>query len=318
MKRLTVRDWYGQVKNPPIGAPDSLAPRRERICALVFDGLPLGEHFVDEPRYEESDMLANVLVACDVDREIASIESLPERGTKRTPDFEALLRGGRAVRIEVTQFADRAVRAYMGDLNSVFTPAQAAWREDAEILARIAGMHIFFDFPDDAPRGQSRRTAADEILRVLRSIEPADVRPMHLTEPPADCKLLKSLNVLWAISAMGQADTRVQFRPPLTLADAGRVIAASSDTLRDKKGKHSDYSDNGQHDVWLAIFVSDGVSYVGLTAIQEMADNAANLDPHPFERLMIGNHVAGVLLDSKQRFAIYRSVSVPYREIARF
>ena len=317
-EHITVREYYERTKREVIGAPSSLAPMRERIYSFVFDGKAFGDHYVDEPKYAECDMLANVLAWCAEDGEIVGIDSLVERKGTQTPDFEARLNDGRTVRIEVTQFADRKVRAYVGDLNEVFNRVQAARAEDAALAAHIAGMHFVFRFPADTPHGADRAKAAGEVLRTVRSVDKNALRPTTWYRPPTDCTVLVSHGVTWGVSATGKPDTRVQFRPSLTLPTSGGMIDAAADVLSHKRSKHAGYSDGGAVEVWLAVFVSDGVSPVGLTAIKEMARRAASVDPLPFARLMIGNHVAGLLIPAEGGApAVYRSVSERRREIPR-
>jgi len=315
--RLTVREWYELSKNAPIGAPDLLAPHRERICALVVDGKAFGDHFVNEDRYFETDSLANVLVSCEVDIQIASVKLLSERPGKNTPDFEAALVDGNLVRIEVTQSADAPLRAYVGALKHVFRPVQLTWRADAAICSRIRGMHIIFSFPGKAPHGQDRHRVGEEILSILRRIDRRWVALCYRLRPPADCPVLTELGVTWVIRSTSEAEPQVQFRPSLTLPNADRVVDAAVAILANKKAKFRDYSDSGAFKVWLAVFASDGISAVGLSAIQKMRNVSAALNPAPFSRLMIANHAAGLLLESDMsKPAIYRSLS-EYREISR-
>ena len=118
-------------------------------------------------------MLAIALVSCDVDSQIASVASLPERPGKNTPDFEAVLVNGGMVRIEVTQFADALLRAYIGNLNSIFTPVQEEGRAAAEICSRIrGGCMSSSQFPRGAPHGRERQKAGKEIMSILRRIDP--------------------------------------------------------------------------------------------------------------------------------------------------
>lgn len=314
---LTVREWYEQSKNPPIGADDLLAPRRARICALNFDGVAFGNTFVDEDRYAERDMLANVVVACGVDTEIKGVTTLPVRRGKNTPDFAACLISGETVRVEVTRFADALVHAYMGDLHNVFTSLQEAWRADAAINTRIRGMHVIFYFPSEAPRGHDRSRARDEIMSILRRIDRISIADHYVYEPPDDCQVLRSLGVTWTVRPVDDGDAKVQFRPSLTISDASRAVEAAPVVLASKKSKYSDYSDDGTVAVWLAVFMSDGISGVGLTAIQILSEHVERLEPSPFARLMIANHVAGLTIDQdKAKPAIYQSLS-GYRVIAR-
>jgi hypothetical protein len=94
-------------------------------------------------------------------------------------------------------------------------------------------------------------------------------------------------------------------------------VDAAVAILANKKAKFPDYSDSGAFKVWLAVFASDGISAVGLSPIQKMRNVSAALNPAPFSRLMIADHVAGLLLESDMsKPAIYRSLS-EYREIPR-
>ena len=317
-RALSVREWYEESKTIVVGAPDLLAPRRDAICRLGIDGRPFGEHFVDEPRYVESDLLANVLVACSIDSELSDIRSLPERSGTNTPDFEAtILSDHSRARIEVTQFTDALVRAYMGDLNSVFTPLQTAWRADAKISQRIHGMHVVFYFPLEAPRGRERGRARDEILSILRRIDRVSIAFGYRFNVPENCEVLRARDVTWSVTHLGDTEAKVQFRPSLTIPDATRIVNAAERILVDKKLKYPSYSDNGTVPVWLAVFVADGISGVGLTAIQTLSENVHSLKPDPFDRLLIANHVAGLRIDRDPSVpAIYQSLTT-YREVSR-
>jgi hypothetical protein len=114
---------------------------------------------------------------------------------------------------------------------------------------------------------------------------------------------------------MSEAEPQVQFRPSLILPNADRLVDTAVAILANKKPKFLDYSDNGAFKVWLAVFASDGISAVDLSAIQKMRNVSATLNPAPFSRLMIADHVAGLLIDSDMsKPAIYRSLS-EYREM---
>jgi hypothetical protein len=197
-------------------------------------------------------------------------------------------------------------------LNAVFTPVQERWQSDADLVVRLRGLHVVFYFPYGAPRGVNRNVATNEILEVLRSIDAEGVRPAYVMEPSPACPVLRSLDVTWSGNKK-QADTRVQFRPSLTISDAGRVIDRSSGIVVNKKGKFSDYSDGGRYPVWLAAFVADGISGAGLTAIQEIAQNVKDLEILPFQRLMIANYgVAGLVVEANTaKPAIYQGLGEP-------
>lgn len=87
-----------------------------------------------------------------------------------------------------------------------------------------------------------------------------------------------------------------------------RVDAAPA-VLESKKKRYDDYSDNGAIPVWLAIFITDTISGTGMTAIQTLREDICQLAPDPFQLLMIGNYVAGILIDQHSNVAEYRSIS---------
>ncbi len=87
------------------------------------------------------------------------------------------------------------------------------------------------------------------------------------------------------------------------IASAEGMVAAAPTVLQAKKDKFPGYSDNGALPVWLAVFVGDGISFLGLTALHQLAASSATLEPTPFERLLIANHVAGLRIDADPRGA---------------
>ena len=247
-----------------------------------------------------------LLVSCEINTEIRSIRTLEARPSISTPDFEATLMNGSVVRIEVTRFADELIAKYIGNMHALFNIIQASRRNDSALEAHIRGFHVLFDF-DEAPRPLIRRAVADEVVRLLYSIRRDAIVLCSVIGAAQEYPELQRLGVTWAVMAADQPDTYVRFRPPLELADNARMVKAAPTVLDSKKGRYLEYSDGNTVPVWLAAFVTDTVSGVGLTAIQKLATDVDQLDPSPFQRVLVGNFVAGILVDSAG--AVYRSVS---------
>lgn len=298
----TVRDTYNEL--PAANLPE----RGARICAIVFDGVPLGDHPVESSgnRFGEKELLAMLLVSCEIDNEIRSIRTLEARPGTPTPDFEATLRSGAIVRIEVTRVADELIAPYMGNMHALFNVVQATRKDDPALEARISGLHVLFEF-NDAPRAIVRQRAADEIVRLLYGIQRDAITLCRVIAAAPEFPELQRLGATWTVMAANQPETFVRFRPPLELADNTRMVKAAPTVLESKTRRYAEYSDNSTVPVWLGAFVTDTISGVGLTAIQKLASDVDQLDPGPFQRVMIGNFVAGILIDSTG--AVYRSVS---------
>lgn len=298
----TIRDAYGEL-------PASNLPERgARVCALMFDGTPLGNHPEETSgnRFGEKESLAMVLVSCEVDSEIQSIRTLEARPNTNTPDFEARQVNGSIVRIEMTRFADELIAEYMGNMNALFNIVQAVRRDNATLAAHIEGLHVLFDF-DEAPRALFRHAVADEMVQLLLGIQRESATVFEVLEPPPECHQLRRLGVTWAVMAVDQPETYVRFQPPLDLADHRRMVSTAPTVLESKKRRYQQYSDSGSVPVWLAVFVADTISGSGLTAIQTLAGDVSQLDPAPFQRIVIGNFVAGIIIDSER--SEYCSVS---------
>jgi len=312
-----VRDYFERTKLIVHGAPDSMEERRARWCALIIDGRPFGEHDTSEPRFEEKAELAMVLVSCDVDREVACVRRLQERSNVHTPDFEARLHDGRAVRIEVTQFNDQDAMTYQNQWNAVFDIVQTRVKEHRDLTQRLQGLGIVFDLPNASPPYDIKQAGAEEILAILCDLDPSAARGRAIVISDA-FPLLHHCGASYYMAETNEAETRIQFSLPLGLSDVDRILDSVPVMLAKKAAKYDGYSDGGTIAVWLAVFARDEASGYNLTAIQELKRTAKAITVEPFERLMISNAVAGLLVDADRTHpSIYRSLSVPRCEIAR-
>jgi hypothetical protein len=75
--------------------------RLRRLCAIVVDGKPLGDHPLNRTgsreeakRVEELQWLGIALVGCDADLEVREVRTLLPRQGKATADFEVTMRSG--------------------------------------------------------------------------------------------------------------------------------------------------------------------------------------------------------------------------------
>ncbi len=147
-----------------------------------------------------------------------------------------------------------------------------------------------------------RQRARDEIMSILRRVNRASVTGSDVYNVPPDCPILRQLGTTFTIRTEASPG-QVQFRPSLMIASAEGMVEAAPTVIQAKKDKFAGYSDDGALPVWLAVFVGDGISYLGLTAMHQLAASAAILEPAPFERLLIVNHVTGLRIDAEPKGA---------------
>lgn len=295
---------------------DPMTQRYLRWCALVIDGRQFGDHPMPDPHFEEKAALAIILVSCGVDQDVVCARRLEERQTVHTPDFEAMLRNGQTVRIEVTQFNDQDAMTYQNQWNAVFGIVQHRRAEDPTLRQHLCGLGIVFEIPRASPKFEIASDVAEEILSLLRSIDRNIVRrPVVVPEAfPA----LHYCGATYQIADTGLSHSTVRFALPLGISDPQRILASVPVRIAAKAAKHFDYSDGGAVPVWLAVFARDEAAGYNLTAIQELARTAKEVTVEPFERLMIANTVAGLLVDANRMGpAYYRSLTVPLCEIPR-
>ncbi|MGB7048258.1 MAG: hypothetical protein WBD57_08055, partial [Candidatus Cybelea sp.] len=216
--------------------------RRERWCALVFDGVPLGDRFTGDPNFEEAASLAMVLVSCGVDREIESLTRLVERQGIHTPDFEARLREGRTVRIEVTQFTDSEAMGYQNRWGAVFDVVQDKRKSDPILSKALVGLAVVFIFVNGSPAYEIKEEVADEILAVLADLD--RTTELHRAiKVPEKYPSLSHLGAHVSITSRNEATTKVQFRLPSWLSEVDRILASVPVMMAKKAAKHEGYSD---------------------------------------------------------------------------
>jgi hypothetical protein len=313
----TAREYFERTKLIVHGAPDSMLERRERWYALVIDDTPFGEHDASEPHFEERAALAMILVSCGVDREISHIRRVEERQDAHTADFEAELNDGRIVRIEVTQFNDQDALTYQNHWNAVFDIVQERRRADANLSKHLVGLGVVFDIPNASLPYSIKQEAAGEILSVLTELDPSAVLRNSVVVPDK-YPILHHCGARYCIADRAAPETSVKFTLPLGLSDVDRILDSVPVQLAKKAAKYGGYSDAGKVPVWLAVFARDEASGFNLPAIQEMMSNAKSIEVEPFERLMVANMVAGLLVDAdRSRPAVYQSLTVSRREVPR-
>ncbi len=299
------------------GAPDLMEERRQRWGAIVFDGTPLGEHPTNEENFEEAAQLAVVLVSCDVDGEVKSIRRLRERQVVHTPDFEAELHDGRTIRIEVTQFVDQKAMDFQNHWDAVFNALREIRKKDAALEAKLHGIQVVFDIPGGYPSNEVAADVAAEMATLLHSLD-SDKDLRRRVDVPTAYPSLNYLDASYYIKVRNDKPGEVTFSLPVWLSDADEILNSVPRVVGKKSRKHQDYSDDGTVPVWLASFARDQAGGLGLTAIQELKRTARDIVVEPFERIMIANAVAGLLVNSDRATpAIYRSLSVERCEISR-
>jgi hypothetical protein len=262
-----------------------------RICALMVDGRPLGDHHL--PRHKEGTKRINemmgivgALVGANVDGDICELRSLAPRPGLATPDFEADLMDGRAVRLETCALVDETQQRYvnaagaiMQRVNSVIAAAPPVWAASPYYV-----------------RCYARRLAPTDIGPVSREL----VAFLTKNGPalPVTASMTKIGAPYGALERLGthvcrlerEGETGLMLEPLLHLLGDVRPREPFPRLFAQKAAKYDEYSDAGAIPVWLAMYV---LSPMTLPHGDVATLLAAAPDPRPFDRLIIGSKTIG-------------------------
>jgi len=275
-----------------------MSTRRERLLTMVFDGRQLGAYGLDGhahkeewKRIDEMLALAHALVGADLDYEVEGITLLPTRQGIPTPDFEALLRSGRRVRIELCRLSDRSEKQYIDALSEIGRRAESAASRHASLDSVIGKDTVFVRFYGDPPTSKDIAPAAAELAEVIVRDVPQKSASTTLWPVGAEHPTLSRLGAHWARDRRPQT-ARVMM-DPMRQAVRPDLEATFEPMFKQKARKFSLYSDGLP--VWLAFYGDTGMTFP-LAAVDSIA-RREDFDPHPFERVIVGCFTAGVVFE---------------------
>lgn len=262
-----------------------------RICALVVDGRPLGEHHLPQDkegskRINEMMGIAGALVGANVDSEIRALRSLMPRPGIATPDFEADIIDGRTVRLETCALVAETQQRYVNAAGAIMQ----------RVNAKIATVPPVWAASPYYARSYARPVAPTDIGPVSRELAafltqngPTLPITASMTKIGAPYSVLEQLDT-HVCRLKRQGETGLMFEPLLHLLGDARPRDLFPELFAQKAAKYWGYSDAGTIPVWLAMYV---LSPMTLPYGDVEILVAAALDPRPFDRLIIGSKTIG-------------------------
>jgi len=173
----TLRDGYGTLGTLNGEKNQEQGQRRERFLALRYEGVPFGEHEIryrnDDPteinyskEMAEAISFGHLVVGTGLDHLVSDIENR----TPPEPDLRVTLTDGSHVWVEVGQVTEPASAKYFSAIQKVNQHLRRLENADPAYLSEIQGRHVSVQLPN-APTAAESRLAADEIVKLLRSID---------------------------------------------------------------------------------------------------------------------------------------------------
>lgn len=292
--------------------------RLERLCAMIFDGHPLGDYPTDIPgdresekRFKEMQWAAVAFIGCNADFEIRELRSLVPRHGKPTADFEGTLRGGDIVRIELAGIVfelEQRQREYFARIAGDALELLIGRREP--IITEGTFMYRVYD-PDGVRldrHGQSQATA--ELARFIESNLRLRAEPTRLllVDDADQYPTLTSLGV-YVFCQKPKGATHIMWDPIRKPLDPDAALAEFDRVRTEKTTKFAGYSDDGSIAVWLLSNVESlEQTYIALSTVQALR-YVDTIDPRPFSRVMVGCVTAGVIFAEPYRRPRYTSLS---------
>jgi hypothetical protein len=167
-----LRDGYG----PPDFTTEA-GKRRERFLALSYEGIPFAEHAIQYRNNDPTEVnfskemgeaisYGHLAVATGLNHLVSNIENRqpPE------PDLRVTWTDGSHVWVEVGQVTEPSSAKYFAAIQKVNQHLRRLENADPAFLAEIQGRHVSVQLPEAPPTSKSR-LAADEIVKLLRSID---------------------------------------------------------------------------------------------------------------------------------------------------
>lgn len=291
-KPSTLADWYTANQLLNVNGTPTWMPWQLRTLAVVFDGVPLGDHPEAQPgdkaqgeRLWEMDGAARALVSADLDRSIRDLTVVPVAPPLRTPDFTARLTDGRNIVVEHSRICGKTDKLVYQSLNRL----QGRVSELVNATSLPPGA-VAFSFPT-APLFQDIEATAQEMVRVMHDV----VTPAGSVRTPFgdDSPFLAYFDAHWTVTnAHARAEARVE--PWLIQTDPQETADAIYDIIRKKSGRHSSYLQHGEA-VWLTIWVD--THFCLPTTVLLLLQNM-NVQRGPFEKVIVGCSTRAVVFDN--------------------
>jgi hypothetical protein len=298
MALWTIRDHVNATAVRVVGGVDHVAPRRERLLRMVFDGRPLGDyallpeaHKEERKRLEEMQGLAIALISADVDREIESAISLPPRGHVPTPDFEVVLRSGARIRTELCRLSDSVEKRYIDALSEIGRRAENLLSGMADVDSVLGTDNVLVRLYGGVPTPKDIAPAALELADVVANDVGLVRVSTRLWPVGPERPTLFRLGAHWA-RVEDNYPARIMMDPSLELVHPD-LEAAFDPMFAAKAKKIAKYA--AGKPVWLVMYGDTGMTFP-LGAVDSIA-RRETFDPHPFERVIVGCFTAGVVFE---------------------
>jgi hypothetical protein len=295
----------------------SLPGRYGRLCNILVDGRRLGDCPIgvvrsreEEKRFEEMQWAAIALVGCDADLEVLELRSIAARHDRATADFDATLRAGGYVRLELARIVFAIERAQ----NEYFASIAGRTQEVLETDSSSADLGMFVYRVYDPARTtigrQDVSVAVPELATFIRR-GPRLRHPSRTLHRVMDAKRYPTL-VRLRVHVCHEAasePTRVMWDPLLDPIDSDAAIDVFNRIRLQKAIKVPEYSENGTFPVWL-VFGAQSIrqKFIALSTVQALSRVDA-VDPRPFARILVGCYTAGVTFVEPYQKPHYTSLS---------
>ncbi len=293
---MTLRDHFARVLG---GGADG---RFGRLCSIIVDGTPLGDHRTnvqrnreEAKRFVELQWAAIALVGCDADLQIREIRSLAPRHGAATPDLEAALRDDRTVRLELSRIvfgSENQQNAYFATIAGV---AQQTL-EKVPAYANAGTFHYRVYDPNGTKIGKREALAgAAELAAFIQGEARLQKCSASMYAPDAgQYPTLSRLGVHVCHDEPVGTAVSVMWDPMTEPADVPGALDVFNRIRTEKAAKVSEYSDGGTVPVWL-VFAAQSLKqkFLALSLVNHLA-GVNMVDPAPFERVLVGCYAAGV------------------------
>lgn len=287
MKARTLHQTYGTLgvlngmENP------ERSQRVERFLALRYEGVPFGEreiqHRNDDPtdinyskELGEAIAFGHLAVATGIDHLVANIENRkpPE------PDLRVTLIDECHVCVEVGQITTSTSAKYFGGIQKVNQHLRRLEDTDPAYRSEIQGRHVSVQLPE-APPSAKAREAADEIVKLLRSLDFKTVRRKALIR--VDSAVTPYLASLKANYYVGDGiSTYVCANNTANMFDPDESVRDFDAMLRSKMLKK--YAADAP--LWLALPLTD-LMQVPILSMEAIRRRVLS-DIGQFDRVMVG------------------------------
>jgi len=279
--------------------------RYDRLVALAFNGMPLGDYPLEADRRSEEDKrfsemqgLAWAVVGCKLDRAIANISFM----SPPAPDCVVEFRDGSSVDLEIARIAFEDELQYRKTLIRILASSNELLQIRIDPYT-IPGEYFFRFYDHGVPLPNQARKISEELVElVVSEISAMDPSTSFIKAGPAYPML----------ASLGVHVTRGDLEGPAHIAtdgkprpDFGKLLYDGFYRMLDKKKKlFPGY--NTSRPVWLAFYVeTPGSMTVGI--VDELLGE--RIDPAPFDRVLVGSFTTGVAFVTAGEPPIYTSLT---------